>query len=34
MMYLRTQFNVGSSNGSSVTVNKRKVKYRFQAGTV
>lgn len=34
MMYLRTQFNVGSSNGSLIAVNKRVVKYGFQAGTV
>jgi len=31
MMYLRTQFNVGSSNGSLIAVNKRVVKYGFQA---
>jgi hypothetical protein len=34
MMYLRTQFNIRSSNDSLVTVNKRKIKYRFQKDTI
>ena len=34
MMYLRTQFNIRSSNDSLVTVNKRKIKYRFQTDTI